>query len=311
MGRAYNGYMLSADNSRLSDFKSAVGRLGEQLDAVIASARSKYTQLETYAAADPTVAVTLEDNLDTVKESVSTVETDVLANIENIINAIDDYQDGNWSPENKAFIDNFLSANGKNPQGAPAGNPGGGGGAGGAGADTDENLTPEENPAENIQSTVPVSDETTTSDEEIVMGQVEGVSGEYNAEAVVPFTGEDEELAIGEDEVDGSSSLGTSLFGSGSTFSVPSPLGDGSNVDGIKSSSILGAAGIAAAAAAAIGGKVFYDKKHSDEDEDVEIDEDISKLNEESGSDVSSGFMSGLSSVDFKNELLNDSEVDE
>ncbi len=318
MGKSYNGYMLSAncDASRLASLKSGFSKLADQLATVIDAAQGKYDDLVSYAAADPSVPVALDSScLGTISSRVSQDSDEVFKNIEVIINAIADYQDGNWSdPANKEYIDRFLSENGKNPEGGASNGGSGGdsGGGGGPSAESDDTLESNEEIIENIESTVPLEDTTTTNDEEIVLGQVDGVAGEYNAEAVVPFTGEDEELTIAEDEIDSNSSLGTSLFGNGGTLSIPSMIGSTGEVDGIKGASVLGAAGIAAAAAAAIGGKVFYDKKHdTDEDSEEEFDEDISKISEESGSDVNSGFMSGLNSVDFKNELLNEMDGDE
>ena len=316
----YNGYKLIAncDSARFTALCNAAGRLKESLTEVINSANSKYNELVSYAAQDPSVSVSLDNScLSTIASTVETDQANALSNVEKILQAIDDYQDGEWSdPANKAFLDNFLASNGKSPS-APTGNPGGGGGGEGGDApgpstETDDQLEANEEIVSGIQSTVPLEETTTNNDEEIILGQIEAVPGGYNTEAVVPFAGNDQQLEIGSDNVEGSSTeLGTSLFDNGS-FSVPSMLGVNGKVDGIKGAGVLGAAGIAAAATAAIGGKVFYDKKrNSEEDDDNEFDEDIAKMNEESGSDVNGGFMSGLNSVDFKNELLNEMDGDE
>ena len=215
-------------------------------------------------------------------------------------------------------LDNILSSMPQTPSPKGGGGGAGGGsgdGSGGGGDDsaTDENLTANEEVAEGIQNNVPLENATTNNDEEIVLGQVEGGNGKYDSGAVVPFTNSDETLDVGDGAdgvVEDSSEFGTSLFGS-SSFSVPSMLSSNGKVDGIKGAGVLGAAGVAAAAAAAIGGKVFYDKKHSDDEDDEMIDNDVAKLNEESGSDVTSEFMSGLNSVEFKSELLNEMDGDE
>lgn len=316
-------YNLSADTSCINALTSGLANLASSLDEIINASNEKYDELVEYASQDPAVEVGLDNScLSQISSSVATEQENVLANIKNILAAIEDYQDGNWSPENKKVIDDFLAANKPKLGGDNSGGGGGGGGGGAAefgendlgGSVTDDNLTANEDVAAGIQNNVPLEDATTNNDEEIVLGQVEGVAGKYDSGAVVPFSSNDETLDIGTDGVGGSdgtgSEFGTSLFGS-SSFSVPSMLNSEGKVDGIKGAGVLGAAGVAAAAAAAIGGKVFYDKKHSDDEEDDMFDEDIAKLNEESGSDVTGEFMSGLNSVDFKSELLSEMDGDE
>ena len=303
-------YKLNADTSCINALTTGLDNLTKSLEEIIKSANEKYSDLIDYAAADPVVSVSLDNGcLSQIGSSVATDQANTLANIKNILAAIDDYQDGNWSSENKKVIDDFL-ANNKPRGGGPGGGPGGVPVVEENGI-SDDNLLANELEQETIQSTIPLSDMTTTTDEEIVLGQTAAPVGQYNAEAVVPFANSgDETLNIESDGVEGeSSNLGTSLLGN-SSFVVPSTLGSNGKVDDIKGAGVLGAAGIAAAAAAAIGGKVFYDKKHNENEEDA-IDDDIARMNEESGSDVNNGFMSGLNSVDFKSELLNEMDGDE
>lgn len=255
------------------------------------------------------IARGIEANLNGIQRTVTT-------KMNQVIGAINDYCNGDeiFSPSNQAILDNLLNSTvppSSPPKGGPGSGPGGGPGSGGDDSATDDDLTANEEVATEIPNNVPLENTTTNNDEEIVLGEVEGPNGQYSSEAVVPFSNNDENLEAGADGVDGTNSeFGTSLFGS-SSFSVPSMLSSEGKVDGIKGAGVLGAAGVAAAAAAAIGGKVFYDKKHSDDEDDEMIDEDIVKMNEESGSDVNSSFMSGLSSVDFKSELLSEMDGDE
>lgn len=259
-----------------------------------------------------------------IERSISGAQQTVCSEMNKTISAICDYcNGGDFSEESQKHLDNILSSiSNTSPSKKGGGGGGDGGGGGGAIDDSisgdnmfDENLelVANEKVAENILSTVPLEDTTTSYDEKIVLGQVEGGNGKYDSGAVVPFTNSDETLDVGDGAdgvVEDSSELGTSLFGS-SSFSVPSMLSSNGKVDGIKGAGVLGAAGVAAAAAAAIGGKVFYDKKHNDDEDDDEFDDDIAKMNEESGSDVNGGFMSGLNSVDFKSELLSETDGDE
>ena len=103
-----------------------------------------------------------------------------------------------------------------------------------------------------------------------------------------------------------------SSFGStgSSAIAIPSPIIG--SMDGVKSSSAIAATGVAIAAVASIGGKVLYDRVKDDDDDDDDdehMDEDITELNEKSGSVVNDGFISGVSVIDLKKELLENGEV--
>ena len=313
---SYNGNTIFFDEAEYSNAIKAIKTVGDdvanycgkvsQADKCFDSVPARYKSLVPKPRFSEIGIGILDD--------IVSAKSDVLSEMGRTVSAIVDYCNGDgFSEESQKRLDDLLSNAPSSPKGG--GSPGDGGGGGGAGNGEytlDQEMVADQEALEGIAgNAIPLEDMTTTNDEEIVLGQVDGqTGGNGNSEVFVPFSGSDETLETGADgTINDSSELGTSLFGN-SSFSVPSVLSSNGKVDGIKGAGVLGAAGIAAAAAAAIGGKVFYDKKHAD-DEEENIDEDILSMNEESGSDVNGGFMSGLNSVDFKSELLNEMDGDE
>ena len=263
---------------------------------------SKYSDLfpnPRYSA----IASGIEANLNGIQRTVTT-------KMNQIIGAITDYcNGGDFAPESQKRIEDLLNsaANKKKPGGGPTGGDGGGGG-GAPETTLDQEMVADQEALEGIPGIViPLEDMTTTNDEEIVLGQIDGqTGGNSNSEVFVPFSGSDETLQAGAEGVDGENSdLSSSLLGS-SSFVVPSSLEGTGKIKGIKGAGVLGAAGVAVAASAAIGAKIFYDSKHDDDEQD----EDYLEMNEESGSDINNGFSSGLASIEFKKDLLNESEED-
>ena len=124
--------------------------------------------------------------------------------------------------------------------------------------------------------------------------------------------------AFGIEDIDGDGALSDneiaevfSSFGaSGASLIVPSTSAGG-NVE-VKSGATIGAAGVTLAAAAAIAGKIYYDKKH-EEDEDMEdvVSDMIEIKTNATGANVGTGMMSGLNMVELKEQLLNVGEESE
>lgn len=243
------------------------------------------------------IASGIEANLNGIQRTVTTKMNQIIAAIADYCNG------GDFAPESQKRIEDLLnnSVNNKKPGDGPTI-----GDAPGVEETLDENLEANELEQENIQSTIPLSDMTTTTDEEIVLGQIDGQSGgNSNSEAFVPFSGSNETLESNVDGVDEENSeLSSSLFGS-SSFIVPSLLEGAARNKEIKGAGVLGAAGVAVAASAAIGAKIFYDSKYEEEQS-----EDYLKMSEESGSDINNGFSSSLASVEFKKDLLSESGED-
>ena len=104
-----------------------------------------------------------------------------------------------------------------------------------------------------------------------------------------------------------------STFGtSGASLIVPSGS-EGAKLK-VNSAGTIGAVGVTLAAAAALGGKIYYDKKHEDDEED-EMDDVVADMIEikanATGADVGTGMMSGLNMVELKEQLLHVGEESE
>lgn len=133
----------------------------------------------------------------------------------------------------------------------------------------------------------------------------------YAAKMATAFALEDinEDGAVSDSELaEMFSSFGTS----GASLIVPSGS-EGAKLK-VSSAGTVGAVGVTLAAAAALGGKIYYDKKHEDDEED-EMDDVVSDMIEikanATGADVGTGMMSGLNMVELKEQLLHVGEESE
>ena len=210
------------------------------------------------------------------------------------------------------------------------------GGDGGGGSEDDKLNAPGTEDSSGTTPTVqndPVSeDDVLASNGSNIDGKTPEISGGLNEEIAIPLVSAMDSSIVTESAA---SALGVSVMGAGgndplsetstlldefassfgsatgaSAISIPSPLIG--TLDGVKSSSALAATGVAIAAVASIGGKVLYDRVKDDDDDDDDdehMDEDITELNEKSGSVVNDGFISGVSVIDLKKELLENGEV--
>lgn len=311
MATYYNGYKLSADSSITSQqLSSAFSTITDSLAEIITAADEKYTELETFAAEEPSVDVSaMSIDLAEVSSTVDEVITDVVSKIMGIINSIVDYGDGKWDNENnKLFLDGFMSSNGLgyNPGGGPK----------------DPVLPSVEPTVENPSIDADLDVEVPVSAPEVVESDyISENTGDYsysNMSYEVPFV--PQSYNNEEDELQSSfvspSDIGTSFsdtfFDSATNFAVPTI--SSKKVAGVKSSGVVGIAGIAAAAALAVGGKIYYDKQHNEDEifeEDGEVsEEDISTQFEETGTDLVEEAISNLNVVRFKEGILNMGEGD-
>lgn len=315
MATYYNGYKLSANSSITSQqLSSAFSTITDSLAEIITAADEKYTELENFAAEDPSVAVSaMSIDLAEVSSTVDETITDVVSKIMGIINSIVDYGDGKWDNENnKLFLDGFMSSNGLGYN--PGGNPGGG--------PKDPALPSVEPTVENPSIDADVDVEVPVSAPEVVESDyISENTGDYsysNMSYEVPFV--PQSYNNEEDELQSSfvspSGIGTSFsdtfLDSATNFAVPTI--SSKKVAGVKSSGVVGIAGIAAAAALAVGGKIYYDKQHNEDEifeEDGEVsEEDISTQFEETGTDLVEEAISNLNVVRFKEGILNMGEGD-
>lgn len=133
----------------------------------------------------------------------------------------------------------------------------------------------------------------------------------YAAKMATAFALEDtnEDGAVSDSELaEMFSSFGTS----GASLIVPSGS-EGAKLK-VNSAGTVGAVGVTLAAAAALGGKIYYDKKHEDDEED-EMEDVVSDMIEiktnATGADISTGMVSGLNMVELKEQLLHVGEESE
>lgn len=94
-------------------------------------------------------------------------------------------------------------------------------------------------------------------------------------------------------------------------FQIPSPITR--DIDDIKKSGVAIPLGITAAAAAAIGSKIYYDKKKDDSenDEENDLDSDINNETKTKKQENNEDFISDTNAVEFKKDLINNGEVKE
>ena len=263
-----------------------------------------------------------------IERTLSGASQRCLSQIGSITGAIQDYCDGNgFSAESEAILNRYSKAIPSSPGAGPSGD--------GGGSDDDKLNAPgtEDSPG----TTPTIQNEPVSGDDELVSNgsDIEGnapeVSGGLSEDIAIPLVSAmDSSIvtesaasalgvsvmgAVGNDSLSETSTLldeFASSFGStgSSAIAIPSPIIG--SMDGVKSSSAIAATGVAIAAVASIGGKVLYDRVKDDDDDDDDdehMDEDITELNEKSGSVVNDGFISGVSVIDLKKELLENGEV--
>lgn len=248
--------------------------------------------------------VRYEDIRQDIVDEIGDARTKFLNSIKSIENAITDYCDGDGviSEENKATLDFYLGQNNPspNPNSSPKGGTGGGNGSNSeSDSDEDENLEVE---SSEISQNSNEGYDAQITNEEIVMGQVDGITGS-TSEAVIPLLDGDGTREIDSSDV-ASSGMGTSLYSVSSNFdnSAVLPTASVNENNDKDNNEIFAASSASAAAMVALSGKIMYDKKHEDSDTEVADESDCNLSIQEEH--VSDGMILGTNSVDFKNDLL-------
>lgn len=302
----YNGNVIYYDPYQTINATNALGRIKnsalEQSDLIAQDDQYFDNVPERYACLIPS------PRYDGQKPYIDGLVTDAydaaISTLSAVTNAIIDYcnEDGVFTAESKAVLDSYLRKK------SGPGNDGGSGNDGGPSTldDTDDSKLETNNEAVNIRDSeinkvIPEGGGNLSADEEIVISEVAGaigsgvtggVVGGAIGSGILSPTEQDELL----------NNFSVSLLGAG--VSVPSPVA--SSLEKLSKFGIIGPAALAVFAATGVGGKVFYDKKRDDEDEEDDVD--ILELNKKSGSNISSSFISG-SSVALKHNLLEVGEV--
>lgn len=314
----YRGHTLSADAELLISLYDALHNIIDEdsaLSSIKKSAEEQTDNLKLFANELP--KVTIIDNFTDYNAAINNVKEKVeeaIATIKSITSAIADYSDGVWDNiDNQKFLDSFL-----NQYNHPS--------------------VPNDNPGQDQSPLSPVKDETETNEDLNNITSLETETSTILDDTISPNTTSNQFLipsiaaskALAEtnnlnkdlDILDSKNvskeSLASKFFQTNSSLTVPniSTIGE---VDDIKKSSIISAAGIALAAVA-LGGKVLYDKTHEnekDEEEREEIGEQSEELKNKQGEFASSDLNQDLennnifedSSVNFKNQLLESGEV--
>ncbi|MDD5888125.1 MAG: hypothetical protein PUC82_01380 [bacterium] len=256
-----------------------------------------------------------------IESEIEAAEQQYKGKIEEVVDAIKDYSDGNgvYSDKSTEVLRKWV-AFGTNPSGGP-GNDSGGGPA--------VDIVPNDNLESSAENAIAdVADDVTspndtslTDDEELSIPNVGNTStnnGAVFGSAFGAVLADDDIELLGEDIALSDNDI-SALGDASSRFVVPTLSNNAISTDGIKGSSVVGgAAAVIAAATAAVGGKVYYDKKLTDEDDDSvdseEKDEndvvDIEHDNDDEVEDVEiapSEIDFTTTGVKFKESLFNES----
>lgn len=269
----YKGHKLSVKPGEVETVSLYLNKtLVDDLNAMAEKISESKSRVENKANEDPVVGIpgSYSTAYDNASKAIATALEDVqdaVTKLRNVADAICQYGDGGWATPYSVLkhLNDFIYSGG-GPGAGPDGGPDGGPGDGGDGLDGDDILEPSEE-----ETTIPDgviggtdnNDKLNNFDEEIVVSEIAGVTDSGNGNAVVPSVGEMED-----DNLETDSDVGSSTLSGFSSFIVPSS--NDNDISETKSAGVLSAVGLAAAAAVALGAKIYHDK--SEEDEDDEID---------------------------------------
>ena len=180
--------------------------------------------------------------------------------------------------------------------------------------DKDEEPTVTDPAIDGVPPVVVPTEETSPVDSEIIIESTgaEPISNPtYAAKMATAFGLEDidEDGALSDSEI---AEVFSTFGASGASLVVPSGS-EGAKLK-VNSAGTIGAVGVTLAAAAALGGKIYYDIKHEDDEED-EMEDVVSDMIEiktnATGADIGTGMISGLNMVELKEQLLHVGEESE
>lgn len=316
----YRGHTLSADAELLISLYDALHNIIDEdsaLSSIKKSAEEQTDNLKLFANELP--KVTIIDNFTDYNAAINNVKEKVeeaITTIRSISSAIADYSDGVWDNiDNQKFLDSFLNRY-KSP-GVPNDN---GGQDSSPLSPVKEETPPVDEELDNLTSLEikepPVLDNTISPDTTSNQFFIPSIAA---SKALAEANNLNKDLDTKDSKNVSKENLASNFFQTNSSLTVPniSTIGE---VDDIKKSSIISAAGIALAAVA-LGGKVLYDKTHENEKDEEEREEIGEESNEElknkQGEFIPSDLNQDLennnifedSSVNFKNQLLESGEV--
>lgn len=316
----YNGNVIFYDKNQTAGAKTVLNVLSESFeeqsnqieanDGYFDSVPSRYESL----IPDPRYA----DIKGEISQAFEDAHTELIATIDSISESILELSRGELSDNGKLILDSLLGL-AKPDKGAPANDTpydGGDGGPDSGGGIPDGGIG--DIPVDNLNDNGDVAGENPdvggNGDVDNLEDDVKnlGTSEDYVIPVLEDFNHVNE-LTDGDDKVIDSDDKLDSFKGdystsSNSLFSIPTPT---NKIEGVKKSSGVGfAAATVAAVASGVGGKFYYDYKHSDDEEekdDENSDDDVAEevndhLTDNTNPDIP------INSVDLKNKILEDAE---
>ena len=284
----WNDSSYSSVVSKFTNYSSTYTDVAEIL-------KNQISELISYAAQDPAVSYSgpeegeVSSALQSICDAVDSI-TGSGGKLETVKGAISDYSDGVWDNQNyKNAINDILG--GTNPSSSPSGGSSGGSGGGNSNSsgvvnsngDNKLEMTPNE---ENVTITgkddsnksFNVDDENIVLPENIVssLGSNGTVFGTTES-SLIPELDSDNlsDEIVDSNIVDSASSFSSAIFPSMTSSSSTKGV-----LDSTKSAGVVGAIGLSVSAAAALGGKVYYDSKKDNSLEEEELLDDDSELDD-------------------------------
>lgn len=290
----YKGHKLSVKPGEVETVSLYLNKtLVDDLNAMAEKISESKSRVENKANEDPVVGIpgSYSTAYDNASKAIATALEDVqdaVTKLRNVADAICQYGDGGWATPYSVLkhLNDFIYS---------GGGPGAGPGDGGGGLDGDDTLEPSEEETtipDGVIGSTDNNDKLNNFDEEIVVSEIAGVTDSGNGNAVVPSVGEMED-----DNLETDSDVGSSTLSGFSSFIVPSS--NDNDISETKSAGVLSAVGLAAAAAVALGAKIYHDK--SEEDEDDEFDSNDLDF----GSSLDTSYSSNNDMLKMKKKIFN------
>lgn len=264
----YKGHKLSVKPGEVDTVSSYLNKtLLNDLILMAEKIDESKTRVENKANENPAVGVPGSYSVayDNASKAITTAIDDVqeaVNKIRNIADAICQYGDGGWATPYSVLkhLNDFIYSGG-----GPGGNPDGGSPSFG-----DDNLVPSE-----TDSTIPIGStdgsesggNLNTFDEEIVISEIASSNNDSSGNGVIVPTVDD----LDDDNLEVDSDVGNSALSGFSSFTVPNSNKD--RIDGTKSAGVLGSLGLVAAAAVAVGAKIYRDKNEELNEEESEFND--------------------------------------
>lgn len=300
---SYRGNVLSLNQNDVDDVIGILSKKKGELSDLLSEHESAITDLYNSISSSRHAGLFPKGEGD-CQCSVSDVEqsfTTAISTVQQVSNSIHAYSIGKWTEDPTVFFDSLLGLDADDGGGSPTPNDDGG----------------TESAVDDIIELDP-DDAIGEAGGDIVDGGYTGGAGDAIVDEIISTVknGDAKKAAetaelIGIEDTDGDGKIDedeiNSVFDSlGANSSFLIPRGTIGKKAGVKSSGLVGALGITAAAATAIGGKLYYDKK-----EDEETDDDLSNNQKDADAVSSIASKALVNIVEVKEQLLRIGEEDD